>query len=125
MQFDKSKLIAVIGASADEAKYGHKIFRDLLKADYKVVPINPKGGKILGQKVFETLSAMEKLPDLVITVVPPEITIKIIEQCHELGIKAIWMQPGSGSEEAVNLAEKYNMQVVSNACFMRAEKIWP
>lgn len=117
------KLIAVVGVSDDASKYGHKIFRDLLNAGYPVQGVNPKGGFVLGQQVHKSLSEMEKRPDLVITVVPPAATEKVVEECNKLGVKQVWMQPGSESGKAVEKAKEYGIRT-TQACFMVQKGVW-
>lgn len=120
----KEKAIAVIGVSAREEKFGFKIFRDLIGAGFQVSGVNQRGGEVLGQKIFRNLKDIGKIPDLVITVVSPEVTEKIIEECRELGIKEVWMQPGSDSENAIKKAREYGIQLTYNACFMVQQGIW-
>ena len=116
-------LIAVVGVSEDAGKYGYKIFRDLLNSGYPVKGVNPKGGFILGRNIYKSLEEIETKPDLVITVVPPDITEKVVEQCNKLGIKNLWMQPGSDSAKAVKKAKEYDINAIT-ACFMVKEGIW-
>ena len=120
----KEKIIAVIGVSDKEEKFGFKIFRDLLNAGFNVVGVNPRDDEVLGKKIYSNLKELSNVPDLVITVVPPQITEKIIEECKELGIKEVWMQPGSDSEVAVQKARQYGISVTFNACFMVQHGIW-
>lgn len=116
--------IAVVGVSTDPAKYGHRVFRDLLTAGYPVFAVNPKGGTIDGQTLYPSLSALPSMPQVVITVVQPEVTQAIVKECDDLGIKEIWMQPGSESAEAIQTATALGIQVTSNACFMKHQGIW-
>ena len=44
-----TKTIAVVGASADEAKASHRIPRYLQSQGYRIIPVSPKGGEILGE----------------------------------------------------------------------------
>jgi len=118
------KEIAVVGASDREEKFGYKIFRDLIKHGFKVKGINPKDGEILGRKIYKTLRDLESVPDLVITVIPPQVTERIVQECKEMGVKEIWMQPGSESESAVKKAKEYGITVTHNACFMVQQGIW-
>lgn len=120
----KKKTIVVIGVSHKEDKFGFKIFRDLLKNGFNVMGINPTDGEILGEKIYRNLKEINKAIDLVITVVPSSVTERIVDECKELGIKEIWMQPGSESDLAIRKAEEYGISVVSNACFMVEEGIW-
>lgn len=123
MNTKEYKLIAVVGVSDDASKYGHKIFRDLLNAGFPVKGINPKGGFVLGQNLYRSLSEMEARPELVITVVPPAVTEQVVEECNQLGIKNVWMQPGSESEAALGKARTYGIKTVM-ACFMVAKAVW-
>jgi len=117
------KQIAIVGVSGDADKYGHKIFRDLLNAGYPVKGINPKGGFVLGHNLYKSLEELEPKPDLVITVVHPDITEKVVEQCNKLGIKNLWMQPGSDSAKALEKAKKYGINAIT-ACFMVRKGVW-
>lgn len=120
----KDKVIAVIGVSDNPEKYGYRIFKDLLGAGYKVAGVNPKGGEVLNENIYKSLSEIENRPDLVITVVPPKITEGIVDECRSLGIHEIWMQPGSESDAAVRKAEGAGMAVTRNACIMVRNGIW-
>jgi len=120
----QDKEIAVVGVSEREEKFGFRIFRDLIKSGYNVQGINPRNGQVLGKKIYKSLKELEKIPDLVITVVPSQVTERIVEECYELGIKEIWMQPGSESKNAIEKARAYGIIVTSNACFMVHSGIW-
>jgi len=117
------KQIAVVGVSDDADKYGHKIFRDLLRAGYTVAGVNPKGGFVLGRNIYRSLEEIATKPDLVITVVPPAVTEKVVEECNRLGIKNLWLQPGSDSPRALEKAKEYEMNVIT-ACFMVKAGVW-
>jgi predicted CoA-binding protein len=117
------QLIAVVGVSEDASKFGHKIFRDLLNAGYPVKGVNPRGGFVLGNNLYKSLSELEKSPDLVITVTPPQVTEQLVEECNRLGIKNIWMQPGSESPEALEKAGTYGIKTTL-ACFMVIKGVW-
>lgn len=120
----QGKRIAVAGVSADENKYGHKIFKDMIDAGYDVVGINPSGGVILGKKIYKSLSEMAYVPDVLITVVQPAVTEKIVGEAIKKGVKAIWMQPGSESQAAIDEARKNGINVTFNACIMVMNGIW-
>lgn len=119
-----TKKIAVVGTSQRSKKFGYRIFRDLVANGYHTSGIHPLGGEILGRRIYKSLSGLPEAPDLVITVVPPKVTEAIVEECKELGIKEIWMQPGSESRLAIDNAKKYGIKAVYNTCFMVKEGIW-
>ncbi len=114
----KENVIAVIGVSSNKEKYGYKVFMQLVKDGYKVYGINPKYNELEGKKIYPELRALPEKPDVVITVVPPSVSEKIVEQVAELGIKRIWFQPGSESEKALELCKKYNLICMAKMCFV-------
>lgn len=122
MQY-KDKIIAVVGVSDNISKYGYKIFTSLVKTGYNVYGVNPKLASLEGKRIYPDLEKLPQKPDIVITVVPPDITEKIVDDCINLKIGHIWMQPGSESQKAVEKAKSNNIQV-TNACFMVINKLW-
>ena len=119
---DSKNVFAVIGVSRDPEKYGYKVYKDLKKAGYTVYPINPKAESIDGDKCYNSLRELPERPDVVDIVVPPKITERIIKECKELGIKRVWMQPGSESEEAISFCKENNIEVVHIVCVMVERK---
>lgn len=120
----KEKVIAVLGVSRDPDKYGHRIFRELLERGYAVHGVNPAGGAVLGKKIATALEAVTPVPDLVVTVVPPAATEAAVETCGRLGIREIWMQPGSESAAAIARATTLGMAVTHHACLMTTVGMW-
>jgi len=115
---EKSNVFAVVGASRDTGKYGYKVYRDLRAAGYKVYPVNPNADEILGDKCYPSLKSLPEKPQVADLVVPPKVTNQIVKVCKKLGIKKVWMQPGSESETALNFCKENNIQVVHGVCVM-------
>ncbi|MFA5272413.1 MAG: CoA-binding protein [Candidatus Omnitrophota bacterium] len=124
MEDIKKKTIAVVGVSQRQEKFGFKIFNSLIKNGFDVVGVNPADGEISDRKIFRSLKEVNKPIDLVITVVPPEVTERIVGEAKALGVKEIWMQPGSESRKAIDDAKASGISVVHNACFMVEQGIW-
>jgi len=114
----KENVFAVIGVSQNPAKYGHQVYKDLKEAGYVVYPINPNIDEVLGDRCYHSLSELPEKPDVVDTVVPPSVTEKIIEECKELGVVKIWMQPGSESEKAIAFCRRNSIKEVHDVCVM-------
>ena len=80
----KPESIAVIGASHNPQKIGYVVLKNLVSHNYqgKVYPVNPKGGEILGYRVY---TSVDELPNVDLTVItlPAESTVKIIEDVAE------------------------------------------
>lgn len=120
----RNKRIAVVGVSANAEKFGHRIFRDLFRSGYSVFGVHLSGGCVCGQAVFHRLGEIDPVPELVVIVVPPSSTERIVEECRDLGIPAVWMQPGSESDLAVRKAREYGLSVIFGRCIMSDEGLW-
>lgn len=114
----KSNTFAVVGASRDQKKYGHQVYKDLRNAGYTVYPVNPNTVEILGDKCYPSLESLPKSPKVVDLVVPPQVTNQIVKICKKLGINKVWMQPGSESKTAINFCRENNIKVVHGVCVM-------
>ena len=49
--YKRTQTIPVVGASADEAKTANAIPSYLQSQGYRIIPVNPRGGEILGERV--------------------------------------------------------------------------
>ena len=114
----KSNVLAVVGASRDKDKFGYKIYNGLKKAGYKVYPVNPSAKEIEGEKCYPSISRLDKKPDVVITIVPPTVTEKVVKEAKGIGVKKVWMQPGSESEKAIKFCEKNKISVAAKMCMV-------
>ena len=119
---NKNFLYAVVGASNDKEKYGYKVFKDLLDAWYKVVPINPTQQEILGESVYPTLSDVKEKIDGVIFVTQPSVTEKVLEDVKTLEIKNAWLQPGAQSDTAITFCKNNWIECIHDACIMIQRK---
>lgn len=114
----KDDNIAIIGASANTEKYGYKVSKDLIDKGYKVFLINLHGGEILGRTAYKEISHIDAEIDAVIFVTPPSVTEKILPDVYKCGIKKIWMQPGSDSNDAIDFCNDKGIECVHGACIM-------
>jgi predicted CoA-binding protein len=115
---------AIVGVSANPAKFGHRIYRDLRRAGYRVYAVNPHEAEILGDPVYPALAALPEQPDVVDLVVPPAVTEMIVKEAAAAGIQRIWMQPGAESEQAIAFCRASGIDVVAHACAMVEKRIW-
>lgn len=114
----KETVFAVVGVSKNPAKYGHQVYKDLKEAGYVVYAVNPSIDEVSGDRCYHSLSELPEKPDVVDIVVPPEVTEKIVEECKELRIEKVWMQPGSESRKAINFCIRNDIKVVHDVCVM-------
>ena len=115
---DKSYNYAIVGASKNPEKYGYRILLDMKTSGYHVFPVNLKERSILGLKAYKSLAEITGRIDVVILVVPPEVSVQILFKIKELNIRKVWFQPGSESQEAIQFCRKNNINFVHNQCIM-------
>ncbi len=125
MYFFNPRTIAVIGASHTPGKVGYAILENL-KASFKgkIYPVNPKGGEILGLKVYRSVLEIEDSVDLAIIAVKAQIVENVLEECGKKGVKAVviisagFKEVGNveGEERIKEIIEKYEMRALGPNC---------
>ncbi len=111
-RFFASPYFAVTGASQDQNKFGYRILSWYHQRSLQVTPINPGRPKIsLPSHTYDTVSSVSSLPHPEQTalsfVTPPSITRAILKEAKNVGVKAVWFQPGSFEDEDLEYAKKH------------------
>lgn len=113
---------AIVGASNNEDKFGYKILKALKDKNFNVIPINPKEEFICGLKVYKNLNEVNKKIDVVNFVVPPNVTLNILEDVKKLKIKMVWFQPNSYDNRCINFCKNNRIQYINNECLYEKVK---
>ncbi len=102
--------VAVVGASHTPGKIGHTILKNIIDGGYEgeVYPINPKGGEILGRKVYAAPGEAPGEIDLAVTAVPAKYAFDAIKQLADCSTKYNLVIT-SGFSEVGNLEEERRM----------------
>ncbi len=79
--------VAVIGASRTPGKVGYDILKNLVESGFggPIVPVNPAGGEILGQKVYKRLADYDQTVDLVVIVLPSQLVLEAAREALAKG----------------------------------------
>ena len=122
--FLSQKNIAIVGVSRSGKKFGNYINKGLKEKGYNTFIINPNAETIDEQKSYPDFKSLpEKAEGLVVCVTPSE-TETVVKDAAEYGIKNIWMQQGSQSDNAIELCKKNGIDYVAGECiFMFAEPV--
>lgn len=112
-----AKTIAVLGVNQDPDSYANKIVRKCRQINKVTYPVNPKYNTLFGEAVFESLEKCPSIPDLVVFVVNPKIGIHYLEDIKGLGIKHIWLQPGTIDMDLLNEAQDLGL-IPIEACVL-------
>ena len=115
-QFFASKKFAVIGVSADKRKFGGTIYKEMVKAGYDTLPVNPNIKEFEGKKCFPSVTELPDDVNAVVIVTKPKNTIEVIKDAEKKGIKQIWLQQGATDEDTIHYVEKTDMNVIYKKC---------
>lgn len=111
-----TKTIAVVGASSDPDKPAHSIPAYLQRQGFRIIPVSPKGGELLGEKVATSLSEIDGPVDVVDVFRPAEETPGIAKEAVTIGAKVLWLQSGIANDEAAEIAGGEGLDVVMDRC---------
>lgn len=116
----RSKTIAMIGASANALRPSYTVFSYLrTMTPFDVTPINPTLKEIDGVKAYPSLTAYAAehgAPDIVDVFRKPSEVLEVTREAIAVGAKAIWFQYGIINEEAIRMADQAGLAVVVDRC---------
>jgi predicted CoA-binding protein len=113
--------LAVIGASADERKFGNAIYRRLRDTGRQVVAVNPGETTVAGDPCYATVADVPAPVDGAIVMTSAPQAAEAVRSCLDAGVRNIWLfkgigGPGSLSGEALRRCDQQGANVVAGAC---------
>lgn len=115
---DPETTVAVVGATDSLHKYGSTIYRDLKRKGFVVYPVNPGRSTVDGDTAYPDLASLPAEPTIINIVVPPERTMKVLEEAESLGYDNVWIQPGAADDAVREYVDRKRMNVLIDACIM-------
>lgn len=104
---------AVVGASQDRSKYGNKVLRAYQQTSRPVYPVNPRANLIEGLTAYPDLTALPETVHGISVIVPPVVALAVIDQAANLGIRHIWLQPGSEDDAVLARAQALGLELIA------------
>ena len=105
---------AVVGASADRAKYGNKVLRCYQQHGLPVVGVHPKLSACEGAAVHPSLAVVPGAPRAVSVVAPPAAAAGIAQDAIAAGCRHLWFQPGAEEAGAIAAARAAGLSVIAD-----------
>ena len=119
--------VAIIGASRDKSKIGHKVVENINASGYqgKLYPVNPEGGEILGYKVYKTVEEIDGEVDIACIIIPAKYVYDSVKSCAAKGVKFAviiasgFSEVGNSNEEKkiVAYAREHGMRILGPNIF--------
>ena len=114
------KRIAMVGASANQARPSYSVLKYLLARGFEIVPVNPglAGREILGAKVYARLGDVPGTIDMVDIFRNSDAAGAVVDEALALPVlpRVIWMQLTVRNDAAAARAEAMGVRVIMNRC---------
>lgn len=118
----ETRVIAVVGLSAKRFRPSYGVSEYMQSAGYRIIPVNPAGGTVLGERVYGSLEEVPERVDLVNVFRHPEAVPEVVESAIRIGAKAVWMQEDVIHEEAAERAAGAGLAVVMDRCVLKEHR---
>ena len=107
-----ARVVAVIGASSDRAKFGNKAVRAFTRQGYTVLPIHPREDEVEGWKAYRSVLDVPGPIDMATIYLPPALGVRVIDEVAKKGIQEVWINPGAESPELIERARALGLRPV-------------
>ena len=110
------KTIAIVGLSAEWHRPSFFVAKYLQQHGYRIVPVNPRYGEVLGERCYPELDAIEFPIDMVDVFRRTDDVLPIAQQAVAIGARCLWQQIGVVNAEAAALARAAGLDAVVDRC---------
>ena len=110
------KTIAIVGLSAEWHRPSFFVAKYLQQHGYRIVPVNPRYGSILGEPCFARLEDIPFGVDMVDVFRKPADVLPIARSAAAIGARCLWQQLGVANHEADATARAAGLDSVMNRC---------
>jgi predicted CoA-binding protein len=111
-----SRVIAVVGLSANWWRPSFFVAKYLQDHGYRVIPVNPAYQEVLGEKCYASLRDVPEKIDMVDCFRKAEEIPALADDAITVGAKCLWMQLGVVNEAAAARAREAGLDVIMDRC---------
>ncbi len=117
-EFLRRRRLAVVGVSRAGNEFSNSAYRDLRQKGYRLVPVNPHADSLEGERCYHRLTDIPDKPEAALVITSSSQTESVVRDAAEAGIRHLWLQQGSQSAAALELARQKGLSVVSGECIL-------
>jgi predicted CoA-binding protein len=110
------RTIAVVGLSANWYRPSYFAAKYMQDKGYRIVPVNPNYGEVLGEKCYPDLRSIPDPVDIVDCFRKPGEMVSIARDAVAIHARVLWMQLGIRNLEAARIASDAGLEVVMDHC---------
>lgn len=114
-----AKTIAVVGLSDKPWRPSYRVSQYMQSEGYRIIPINPRIEKTLGEVSYSRLEDVLEKIDIVNIFRRPGRCSETVKEAIRLDVPNVWMQEGVVDSEAARLGEKAGLFVVMDCCILK------
>jgi predicted CoA-binding protein len=114
-----ARTIAVVGLSPDPRRPSYGVARYMQRVGYRIIPVNPNVGEVLGERAYASLRQIPQAVDVVEVFRRSEFVGPIVDDAIAIKARAVWLQDGVVDEDAAARARDSGLDVVMDDCMMR------
>ena len=99
-KFVEPESVAIVGASSNPLRINYHLVANLLNLDFqgRIYPVHPKEKEILGLRAYPSVKDIDETVDLAVVGVSNSLTLGILRECVDKGIKRVTLIAGGFSE---------------------------
>lgn len=116
------KRFAMIGVSRDPRDFSRVLFRELIKREYDIVPVNPAVSLVEDRHCFGAIGEIKPPVESALLMTAPDVTEDVVRECVAARIKRIWLYRAAGSgavsPNAVSFCQEHHVDVIEGHCPM-------
>lgn len=117
-QFLDQRTLALAGVSRKDQKFGNTLYKELVKKNYTVYPVNPAMETFLGNTCYPTVRSVPADVKGLVIVTNSSQTLSLIKEGETMGIRSFWVQQGAESDEAMAYAATSDSTVIFKECLL-------
>lgn len=106
---------AFVGISA-EKPFPKLSYGELKKQGVKAFPVDPSAKEMNGEKTYPDFASLPEPVDAAVLEVPKEKTADWVKKAADAGIKNVWIHMQRETPEALELAEREGLTVLTGTC---------
>jgi len=108
---EKGNVFAVYGVDSDPNSLSYQAYVTLKKEGLKLYALGPED-KVAGDKMYPGIKSLPQAPTVACIVAQPDKTLAAVKDAHKNGIKMIWIDMGSETQEAIDYCKENNINTV-------------
>ncbi len=117
-----ARTVAVVGLSPDPDRPSYSVALYLQGNGYRIVPVRPGGGELLGERVFARLADIPFPVDIVDLFRASRYVGGHVDEAIAIKARCVWMQEGVIDEAALLRARAAGLIAVMDLCLLKEHR---